>query len=214
LKPIRIYTDGGCDKNPGGTGGWAVRLLNGDQVIERSGRVENTTNNRMELTAAIRALELLDEYLAGEEGRAVIYTDSQYLSRGMNEWVPRWVLGKWRLKDGSPVKNADLWQRLIELEYRHPVTWTWVQGHAGDPDNTRVDQLVQAAMKGQPTPRGTEAEAGADIPPEVKLIRRWGRPAAVSIAARPGSKGVRVEWSHLQGLIEKLIEAQRKGEET
>jgi ribonuclease HI len=217
---IKIYTDGGCDKNPGGTGGWAVRLQNGEEIVERSGRVEKTTNNRMEMTAAIRALELLDELnWNGRRCPVEIYTDSQYLTRGMNEWIFGWQRRNWTLKDGTPVKNADLWKRLLDLEMKHPVTWIWVQGHAGNPENLRVDHLVQEAIRGKKAtevPRSDLEHPEAVLaPPEVKLIRRRKQPIAVSISQKASTtRRLRIEWAHLQKLIEDLLRVQREGDES
>jgi ribonuclease HI len=215
---IKIYTDGGCDRNPGGTGGWAYRLLmEGCEPVEAGGRVECTTNNRMELTAAVRALEALENRPPGESAavdRIEIHSDSQYLVRGMNEWVANWIRQGWKLRDGGEVKNADLWKRLLELESDCSVTWNWVQGHATDPDNIRVDRLVQEAIK----PKTAAVAPLPSVPADVKLIRKDNRPAAVTITTpsrtQPGKKvSVRIDWPHVQPLIEDLIKAQHEGEE-
>ena len=213
---ITIYTDGGCDKNPGGTGGWAYKIISGDSIIEKSGRAENTTNNRMELTAAIRALESLEEPLAVE-----LITDSQYLARGMTEWIVGWIRKKWALKDGSPVKNVDLWKKLYDLNKKHRIIWTWVRGHADDPHNRRVDQMVQKAMKGEVTTVRSDAQTSITAIPEVKLLKSKGKLTAVTItlkshgAARVDAPAtLKVEAAHLQKLIEDLIAALRKIEES
>jgi ribonuclease HI len=218
MKLIKIHTDGGCDKNPGGTGGWAWRMsINGNEAIEDSGRVECTTNNRMEMTAALHALEALRVRLRpGESCQVEIYSDSQYLVRGMNEWLTKWIRQGWKLKDGSDVKNADLWKRLLELTPDCPLSWIWVQGHASDPDNIRVDRLVQEAIK----PRASRQPQSnqPSVPAEVKLIRK-GAESAVTITTpsrtQPGKKvSVRIDMPHLQKLIEDLLKVQREGEES
>jgi ribonuclease HI len=213
---IRIYTDGGCDVNPGGTGGWAFRILDGDRAVERSGRVEGTTNNRMELTAAIRALEMLKV-----PSELELFTDSQYLARGMSEWIHGWIRRNWALKDGSPVKNDDLWKRLFELAKRHQVSWTWVRGHRDDTNNVRVDHLVKKAMKGELVGDGSSAEGVSSVPPKVELIKRRGKPIAVTISLKPGPTvqmdivpKLKIEVEHLQKLVEDLIAALRETEES
>jgi ribonuclease HI len=209
---ITIYTDGGCDKNPGGTGGWAYLITNGEKTVEKNGREEDTTNNRMELTAAIEALKALTR-----SSEVQVYTDSQYLSRGITEWIDGWIRHGWRLKDGSPVKNAGLWQELLTFCTRHRVHWNWVKGHGTDPNNIRVDKLVQEAIKGVKSkkPRTVSSDA---LMPHVSLVRRLKKPVGITIAMidpaadKPQSK-IQVELKHLQGLIEDLIKAQRQAEE-
>jgi ribonuclease HI len=137
---IEIYTDGACRGNPG-PGGWAALLRTGTHEREISGAEEHTTNNRMELTAVIRALEALKRPV-----RARLYTDSQYVLRGMSEWLPTWQARGWRTADRKPVKNQDLWQELAALGARHELEWHWVPGHAGVADNERVDRLANAAI--------------------------------------------------------------------
>jgi ribonuclease HI len=137
---IEIYTDGACRGNPG-PGGWAALLRTGAHEREISGAEAHTTNNRMELTAVIRALEALKR-----PARARLYTDSQYVLRGMNEWLPGWQARGWRTADKKPVKNQDLWQELAALGARHELEWHWVPGHAGVADNERVDRLANAAI--------------------------------------------------------------------
>ncbi len=213
---ITIYTDGGCDMNPGGTGGWAYKLIDGDRITEKSGRAENTTNNRMELTAAIRALESLEEPATVE-----LITDSQYLARGMTEWMAGWIRRNWALKDGSPVKNLDLWKKLYDQNRKHKITWTWVRGHADDPHNRRVDQMVQKAMKGEVVAGKSEVQTSVSAIPEVKLLKSRGKPTAVAITLKSHGAAVvdapatlKVEATHLQKLIEDLITALRKIEES
>jgi ribonuclease HI len=137
---IEIYTDGACRGNPG-PGGWAALLLMGAHEREISGAEAHTTNNRMELTAVIRALEALKRPV-----HARIYTDSQYVRNGITRWLSAWQARGWRTADRKPVKNQDLWQRLAELAGAHQLEWHWVPGHAGVPGNERVDRLANAAI--------------------------------------------------------------------
>jgi ribonuclease HI len=137
---IEIYTDGACRGNPG-PGGWGALLIMGEKEKELNGAEDPTTNNRMELTAVIRALEALKRPV-----QARIYTDSEYVRRGITEWVHNWKRRGWRTADRKPVKNQDLWQQLDELVARHQLEWHWVRGHSGVPGNERVDQLANAAI--------------------------------------------------------------------
>jgi len=137
---IEIYTDGACRGNPG-PGGWAALLLLGEHEREISGAEAHTTNNRMELTAVIRALETLKRPV-----QARVYTDSEYVRRGMSEWIAAWKARGWRTAERKPVKNQDLWQRLDELRARHQIEWHWVPAHAGVPGNERVDRLANEAI--------------------------------------------------------------------
>jgi ribonuclease HI len=137
---IEIYTDGACRGNPG-PGGWAALLRRGEQEKEFSGAEPLTTNNRMELTAVIRALEALKRPV-----RAILYTDSEYVRRGIREWLPDWKARGWRTAARKPVKNLDLWQRLDQLAAGHQIEWHWVPAHAGVPGNERVDRLANAAI--------------------------------------------------------------------
>jgi ribonuclease HI len=137
---IEIYTDGACRGNPG-PGGWAALLLLGEHEREISGAEALTTNNRMELTAVIRALEALKRPV-----QARVYTDSEYVRRGVTEWLAAWKVRGWRTADRKPVKNQDLWQRLDELRAPHHIEWHWVPGHAGVPGNERVDRLANEAI--------------------------------------------------------------------
>jgi ribonuclease HI len=140
---VTIYTDGGCIGNPG-PGGWAALLRFGEQEREISGRFQRTTNNRMELRAAIEALEALKRPC-----RVEIYTDSEYLRNGITQWVQSWQRNGWRTANKKPVKNQDLWRRLLAAVERHQpgggVEWRWLKGHAGTAENERVDQLANAA---------------------------------------------------------------------
>ncbi len=138
---IEIYTDGACRGNPG-PGGWAALLLMGAHEREISGAEAHTTNNRMELTAVIRALEALKRPV-----HARLYTDSQYVRNGITRWLPVWQARGWRTADRKPVKNQDLWERLAELAGAHQLEWHWVPGHAGVPGNERVDRLANAAIE-------------------------------------------------------------------
>ena len=137
---IEIYTDGACRGNPG-PGGWAALLLRGEHEREISGAEALTTNNRMELTAVIRALEALKRPV-----QARVYTDSEYVRRGVTEWLAAWKARGWRTAGRKPVKNQDLWQRLDEVRAPHHIEWHWVPGHAGVPGNERVDRLANEAI--------------------------------------------------------------------
>ena len=137
---IEIYTDGACRGNPG-PGGWAALLKLGEHEREISGAEALTTNNRMELTAVIRALEALKRPV-----QARVYTDSEYVRRGVTEWLSAWKARGWRTAARKPVKNQDLWERLDELRANHQIEWHWVPGHAGVPGNERVDRLANEAI--------------------------------------------------------------------
>ena len=139
LPQVTIYTDGACDPNPG-PGGWAALLRSGPHEKVLSGSEARTTNNRMELTAAIRALEALKG-----PARVTLYTDSEYLKRGITEWLPGWRRRGWRRKGGE-LANQDLWQALDAALKTHRVGWRWVRGHAGHPENERVDRLAREAI--------------------------------------------------------------------
>lgn len=139
MQTVEIYTDGGCRPNPG-LGGWAAVLLYKNTRRELSGAEVNTTNNRMELTAAVRALEALKRPC-----HVILHTDSEYLKKGITEWMPTWKRKGWRGSDG-PVKNADLWRQLDDLTAKHTVEWRWVRGHAGNELNERCDELACQAI--------------------------------------------------------------------
>jgi ribonuclease HI len=139
---IRIWTDGACSGNPG-PGGWGAILIWRGHEKELSGAEADTTNNRMEMLAAIVALESLKRASTVE-----IATDSQYLHKGITEWLKGWKARSWRTADKKPVKNADLWQRLDQAVKGHDIHWRWVKGHAGDTMNERADQLAREAIKG------------------------------------------------------------------
>ena len=135
-----IYTDGACRGNPG-MGGWAALLRTGAHEREIHGAEPHTTNNRMELTAVIRALEALRRPV-----EARVYTDSEYVRRGITEWLASWKTRGWRTADRKPVKNQDLWERLDQLAASHRIEWHWVRGHSGVEGNERVDQLANQAI--------------------------------------------------------------------
>ena len=137
-KIVTIYTDGGADPNPG-LGGWAAVMQYDGRMKELSGGEHDTTNNRMELTAAIEALSALKRPC-----RVVLYTDSQYLQRGVTEWMPNWKHKNWT-RGRNPVKNVDLWKQLDALVQTHAVDWRWVRGHTGVELNERCDMLVHQA---------------------------------------------------------------------
>ena len=139
MKHVSIHTDGSCLGNPG-PGGWAALLRYGEKEREVVGGEAQTTNNRMELMAAIAALEVLTE---GCE--VTLHIDSQYVRQGITEWMPGWVRRSWKTAGGDPVKNRDLWERLHAATARHKIDWKWVKGHNGDPDNERVDVLARNA---------------------------------------------------------------------
>jgi ribonuclease HI len=137
MKHISIHTDGSCLGNPG-PGGWAALLRYQQKERELSGGEAQTTNNRMELMAAIVALETLTEPCQID-----LYIDSQYVRQGITEWMPSWVRRNWKTAGGDPVKNRDLWERLHAAVQRHRIEWHWVKGHSGDRDNERVDVLAR-----------------------------------------------------------------------
>ena len=138
---VIVHTDGACSGNPG-PGGWGAILKFGDTEKELKGGEAHTTNNRMELMAAIAALEALSKPC-----EVVLHTDSQYVQKGIGEWLPNWIRRGWKTAAGEPVKNKDLWERLAAANTRHQVQWKWVKGHAGHVDNERVDQLARAAAE-------------------------------------------------------------------
>jgi ribonuclease HI len=139
---IEVYTDGACSGNPG-PGGWGAVLRYGGHERELSGgEATTTTNNRMELTAPIRALRALTR-----PSVVRLHTDSTYVRNGVTQWLPRWKANGWRTRGGDPVKNADLWRELEAAAEPHEVSWHWVKGHAGDPDNERADRLAVAGMQ-------------------------------------------------------------------
>lgn len=142
---VELFTDGACLGNPG-PGGWAVLLRYKGSEKELAGGEPATTNNRMELKAVIEGLKALNRPC-----KVIVATDSQYVQKGMSEWLAGWKRKNWRTADKKPVKNADLWQELDALTAGHDIVWTWVRGHDGHPENERVDQLARAeALKQRP----------------------------------------------------------------
>ncbi len=141
MSRVEIWTDGACSGNPG-PGGWGAILKFGERLKELSGGEAQTTNNRMELTAAIEALEALKRPCGVD-----LHTDSQYLRQGVTSWMHGWKRNGWRTADKKPVKNEDLWRRLDEAAARHEIAWRWVKGHAGEEMNERADELARAGMK-------------------------------------------------------------------
>jgi ribonuclease HI len=139
---VEIYTDGACSGNPG-PGGWGALLMYGDRVREIcGGEAAGTTNNRMELMAAIQALEALTR-----PATVHLHTDSVYVRSGITKWLPNWKRNGWRTAGKKEVKNADLWQRLDAAAKPHEIQWLWVKGHAGDPGNERADALANQGMR-------------------------------------------------------------------
>jgi ribonuclease HI len=138
---VVIYTDGACSGNPG-PGGWGAVLTFGDREKEICGGEPNTTNNRMEMMAAIQALEMLTKPCKVE-----LHTDSQYLRNGVTQWIHAWKARGWKTADKKPVKNEDLWKRLDQARLRHEVDWRWVKGHAGDVMNERADGLARKGLE-------------------------------------------------------------------
>lgn len=139
-KHVTIFTDGACRGNPG-PGGWGALLRYAHHEKKLSGSEEHTTNNRMELLAAIKALAALREPC-----KIDLYTDSQYVQKGISLWLHDWKIRDWKKSDKKPVKNADLWQALDKETHRHQITWHWVKGHSGHPENELVDQLANEAI--------------------------------------------------------------------
>ena len=139
---VEIFTDGACSGNPG-PGGWGAILRSGKKEKEISGGEPATTNNRMELMAAIKAFEALKQ-----PSIVIIHTDSRYVMDGLTKWLPRWKANGWKTADKKPVKNADLWRALDEAAERHDVLWRWVRGHDGHLENERADALAREAIPG------------------------------------------------------------------
>ena len=139
-KSVTIYTDGACSGNPG-PGGWGALLIHGKTEKEISGGEANTTNNRMELMAAIRALKILKEPC-----NVTLYSDSKYVIQGITEWVEGWEKRGWKTADKKPVKNVDLWQALVAACEPHDIQWQWVKGHSGHAFNDRVDELARGGI--------------------------------------------------------------------
>lgn len=179
---VTVYTDGGCDPNPG-PGGWGAILRYDDHEVVLSGNAPNSTNNRMEIEAATSALA----YLFGRHGpcRVDLHTDSRYLRQGIAEWIDDWFARGWVTKAGAPVKNQDAWRRLYELSHVHTVSWHWLKGHAGNPLNERADQLAQDARR-----RLGAAAAASVAPAEPVAPTPSGPPVELSIGVSCfGSRG-------------------------
>ena len=138
---IAIYTDGACSGNPG-KGGWGAYIKIEDQVVELNGSINNTTNNRMELTAVIEALKYLKN-----KSNINLFTDSKYVMQGIEEWIHKWKENNWKTSKKESVKNKELWMELDELVSMHEVNWNWVKGHSGDHGNERADYLATSAIK-------------------------------------------------------------------
>ena len=141
MSDVQIFTDGACKGNPG-PGGWGALLRKGSTEKELSGAEANTTNNRMEMTAAIEGLSALNRAC-----KVDLYTDSKYVIDGITKWLPGWKKRGWKTASKQPVKNEDLWRQLSDLTARHSVTWHWVKGHSGHPENERVDKLASDAAE-------------------------------------------------------------------
>ncbi len=140
MDKVEIFTDGACRGNPG-PGGWGALLRFGDKEKTLSGAEQDTTNNRMEMMAAIKALESLKRPC-----KVKLTTDSQYVMKGMTEWLPGWKKRGWKTAGRQPVKNVDLWKRLDQVANGHQIDWQWVRGHTGHPENERADQLATGAI--------------------------------------------------------------------
>ncbi len=140
MQDVEIYTDGACSGNPG-PGGWGAILIFGERCKELYGGEVETTNNRMELTAAIEALNALNQPC-----KVALHTDSNYLRDGITRWIAKWKKNGWRTASRKPVKNVELWKSLETAHQRHDVDWHWVKGHAGNPENERADELARQGM--------------------------------------------------------------------
>ena len=140
-REVKVFTDGACSGNPG-PGGWAAIIDENGKRREMSGAEDHTTNNRMELIAVIRALGSLTE-----PSRVHVVTDSQYVALGMTRWIHAWQRKGWKTASGAAVKNRDLWQELLEQSRKHRLTWEWIRGHEGHPENERADALAREAIE-------------------------------------------------------------------
>ena len=140
-KEAIVYTDGACSGNPG-PGGWGATIKLGDETFEIFGGEDNTTNNRMELIAAIKALEYLNE-----NHKITLYTDSNYVKDGITKWIFNWKKNNWKTSTKKPVKNSDLWIQLDEIQNKREVKWSWVKGHSGNLGNERADELARMGIK-------------------------------------------------------------------
>ena len=138
---VDIYTDGACSGNPG-PGGWGIVIICNDRKKEIYGGEKETTNNRMEITAAIKALEALSH-----PSHVRLYTDSTYLRNGITQWIERWKKNGWKTADNKKVKNVDLWRHLESAAGRHEIKWQWIKGHSGHPENDRADKLARTGIQ-------------------------------------------------------------------
>ena len=138
---VDIYTDGACSGNPG-PGGWGIVIICNDRKKEIYGGEKETTNNRMEMTAAIKALEALSH-----PSHVRLYTDSTYLRNGITQWIERWKKNGWKTADNKKVKNVDLWRHLESAAGRHEIKWQWIKGHSGHPENDRADKLARTGIQ-------------------------------------------------------------------
>ena len=141
MKKIRIYTDGACKGNPG-IGGWGVLILLENEQIELSGGSKETTNNQMELTAVIKALNFFDKKIDLD-----LYTDSKYVMDGITDYIKKWNINGWQTANKKPVKNISLWKELDELNNFHEIKWNWVRGHSGNPENEKADALANLGIE-------------------------------------------------------------------
>ena len=141
MKKIQIYTDGACSGNPG-PGGWAAVLIHGKNLKTVSGQERDTTNNRMELLSVIKSLEILNQLCEIE-----LYSDSQYVIKGITKWIYNWRKKNWRGSNKKPIKNKDLWQKLDKLSQKHKIKWLWIEGHIGKKINEQVDKMAKAEIK-------------------------------------------------------------------
>jgi ribonuclease HI len=199
MTEVTIYTDGGADPNPG-TGGWAAVLIDpvSGKTRELSGGEPRSTNNRMELTAAIRALEALKLPC-----KVRLVTDSLYLRKGVTQWLPGWIARGWKRKDGE-LQNEDLWRRLAELIRGHQIRWDWTKGHAGDRWNERADQLATLAIRAQRAAAGPSPGTSSDPAAE---------PAEADVFLRVSGSGRQAGWAALvrhQG-VESLLSGRHPG---
>jgi ribonuclease HI len=185
---VQIYTDGGCDPNPG-PGGWGAVLICGLKTKDLSGAERDTTNNRMELTAALQAMRALTRPC-----NITLNTDSRYLQRGISEWLPAWQNHNWHKANGQPVENQDLWKELAGEITRHQVEWVWVKGHAGHPLNERADQLATAAraamLRHKNIARPVSQEALAPAEGQLPVITIYTRACALGVPGPAGYAGV------------------------
>ena len=139
-KKVEVYTDGACSGNPG-PGGWGATIRMNEETFDLNGGEKNTTNNRMELTAAIKALEYIDKSY-----EITLFTDSSYVKDGITKWIHNWKKNNWKTASKKPVKNSDLWEELDTLHNDRNVEWKWVKGHDGDPGNERADELARMGI--------------------------------------------------------------------